>query len=63
MVPEPAKKKAYQKVVAAGNAHAEAAAVANANLLAVKSPAEGTNEITVTRAMHNSGQQVPDTEV
>lgn len=53
LVPEPAKKKAYQKVVAARNAHAEAAAVADLNLLAMKTPAEGTNEITVTSAMHN----------
>ncbi|RAN69402.1 hypothetical protein B5P43_36245 [Bacillus sp. SRB_336] len=53
MVPEPAKKKAYQKVIAARNAHAEAAAVADANLLALKTPAEGANEITVTSAMHN----------
>ncbi len=53
MVPEPAKKKAYQKVVAARNAHAEAAAIADANLLALKTPAEGAGEVTVTSAMHN----------
>ncbi|MDQ0277764.1 transposase [Arthrobacter silviterrae] len=53
LVPEPAKKKAYQKVVAARNAHAEAAAVADANLLALKTPAEGAGEVTVTSAMHN----------
>ena len=55
MVPNPAKTKAYQKVVAARNAHAEAAAIADANLIALKNPPEGSNEltITVTSAMHN----------
>ncbi|WP_113716993.1 putative transposase [Arthrobacter dokdonensis] len=53
LVPEPAKKKAYQKVVAARNAHAEAAAVADANLLALKTPADGAGEVTLTSAMHN----------
>ena len=55
LVPNPAKAKAYQKVVAARNAHAEAAAIADINLMALKTPAEGSNEltITVTSAMHN----------
>ena len=55
MVPNPAKAKAYQKVVAARNAHAEAAAIAETNLMALKSPAEGSKEllVTVTSAMHN----------
>ncbi|MCU6479525.1 putative transposase [Arthrobacter sp. A2-55] len=55
MVPNPAKAKAYQKVVAARNAHAEAAAIADINLMALKTPAEGSNEltVTVTSAMHN----------
>ncbi|WP_171814372.1 helix-turn-helix domain-containing protein [Arthrobacter dokdonensis] len=55
MVPNPAKAKAYQKVVAARNQHAEAAAIADINLMALKTPAEGSNEltITVTSAMHN----------
>ncbi|MEV8144218.1 putative transposase [Specibacter sp. NPDC078709] len=55
MVPNPAKKKAYQKVVAARNAHAEAAAIADINLMALKTPEEGRNElaVTVTSAMHN----------
>ena len=53
MVPEPAKARAYQKVVAARRHHAEAAAVADLNLLALKTPAEGTDEVTVTSAMHN----------
>ena len=55
MVPNPAKAKAYQKVVAARTAHAEAAAIADINLMALKTPAEGTNElaVTVTSAMHN----------
>ncbi|MEV8182986.1 putative transposase [Specibacter sp. NPDC078692] len=55
MVPNPAKAKASQKVVAARNAHAEAAAIADINLMALKTPAEGSNEltITVTSAMHN----------
>ncbi|MBP2411528.1 transposase-like protein [Arthrobacter stackebrandtii] len=55
MVPNPAKAKAYQKVVAARNAHAEAAAIAETNLMALKTPAEGSTElaVTVTSAMHN----------
>ncbi|NVM97028.1 putative transposase, partial [Arthrobacter wenxiniae] len=55
MVPDPAKAKAYQKVVAARNAHAEAAAIADINLMALKTPAEGSKEltVTVTSAMHN----------
>lgn len=53
MVPEPAKKKAYQKVIAARNAHAEAAAIADMNLLALKTPTDDTGEVTVTSAMHN----------
>ncbi|MHA7178464.1 putative transposase [Arthrobacter sp. Sr24] len=53
MVPEPAKARAYQKVVAARRHHAEAAAVADLNLLALKTPVEGTDEVTVTSAMHN----------
>ncbi|MHA7178299.1 putative transposase [Arthrobacter sp. Sr24] len=53
LVPEPAKARAYQKVVAARNHHAEASAVADLNLLALKTPAEGTDEVTVTSAMHN----------
>jgi hypothetical protein len=55
MVPNPAKAKAYQKVVAARNAHAEAAAIADINLIALKNPAEGSTElaVTVTSAMHN----------
>ncbi|MEV8144217.1 putative transposase [Specibacter sp. NPDC078709] len=55
MVPNPAKAKAYQKVVAARNAHAEAAAIADINLIALKTPAEGSTElaVTVTSAMHN----------
>jgi hypothetical protein len=55
LVPNPAKKKAYQKVVAARNTHAEAAAIADINLMALKTPAEGSNEliVTVTSDMHN----------
>ncbi|MEV8182927.1 putative transposase [Specibacter sp. NPDC078692] len=53
LVPEPAKARAYQKVVAARRHHAEAAAVADLNLLALKTPTEGTDEVTVTSAMHN----------
>ena len=53
LVPEPAKARAYQKVVAARRHHAEAAAVADLNLLALKTPTEGTDEVTVTNAMHN----------
>ncbi|MEO8222211.1 MAG: putative transposase [Specibacter sp.] len=55
MVPNPAKAKAYQKVVAARTAHAEAAAIADINLMALKTPTEGSNElaVTVTSAMHN----------
>ena len=53
MVKNPAKAKAYQLVVAARARHAEAAAVADANLLALKTPDEGAGEIMVTSAMHN----------
>lgn len=55
MVPNPAKTKAYQKVVAARNTHAEAAAIADLNLMALKTPAEGSTElaVTVTNDMHN----------
>lgn len=55
IVPNPAKAKSYQKVVAARNAHAEAAAIADINLMALKTPAEGAKElsVTVTSAMHN----------
>jgi hypothetical protein len=55
MVPNPAKAKAYQKVVAARNAHTEAAAIADINLMALKTPAEGSTElaVTVTSTMHN----------
>lgn len=53
LVPNPAKARAYQKVVAARNAHAEAAAIADINLLALKTPAEGSDEVTITSAMHN----------
>ncbi|MDJ0315462.1 hypothetical protein [Arthrobacter sp. H35-D1] len=42
MVPNPAKAESYQKVVAATNHHGEAGAVADHNLLALKTPAEGT---------------------
>ncbi|NVM98524.1 helix-turn-helix domain-containing protein [Arthrobacter sp. SDTb3-6] len=52
-VTNPAKKQAYQLVVAARARHAEAAAVADVNLLALKSPAEGAGEVTVTSTMHN----------
>ena len=53
MVPNPAKAKAYQKVVAARNAHA--AAIADINLMALKTPPEGSKELSVTgtSAMHN----------
>ncbi|MDJ0315340.1 putative transposase [Arthrobacter sp. H35-D1] len=55
LVPEPSKARAYQKVVAARKAHAEAAAIADINLMALKTPAEGSKElsVTVTSAMHN----------
>ena len=53
LVPEPAKARAYQRVVAARRHHAEAAAVADLNLLALKTPAAGTTEATVTSAMYN----------
>ncbi|WP_427016418.1 putative transposase [Pseudarthrobacter sp. P1] len=54
-VPNPAKAKAYQKVVTARNAHTEAAAIADINLMALKTPAEGSKElaVTITSAMHN----------
>ncbi len=55
LVPEPVKARAYQKVVAARKTHAEAAAIADINLMALKTPAEGSKElsVTVTSAMHN----------
>ncbi|NVN00081.1 putative transposase [Arthrobacter sp. SDTb3-6] len=55
MVPNPAKTKAYQKVVAARNAHADAAAIADINLMALKTPEEGARELslTITNDMHN----------
>ncbi|MHA7178475.1 putative transposase, partial [Arthrobacter sp. Sr24] len=55
IVPNPAKAKAYQKVVAARNTHAEAAATADTNLMALKTPAVGSKElsVTVTSTMHN----------
>ncbi|MCU6480085.1 putative transposase [Arthrobacter sp. A2-55] len=53
MVKNPAKAKAYQLVVAARARHAEAAAVADANLLALKTPPEGAGEVTVTSTTHN----------
>ncbi|WP_427017471.1 putative transposase [Pseudarthrobacter sp. P1] len=48
MVPHPAKKKAYQRVVAARKAHAEVSAEADGALLALKTPPPGTQEVTVT---------------
>lgn len=64
MVPETAKARAYQKVVAARNHHAEAAAIADIGLLALKTPAQGSDDVTVTSAMYNKvmaryGKQKP----
>lgn len=53
LVPNPAKAKAYQKVVAARKRHAEAAAEADAALLALKTPPPGNTGLTITNAMHN----------
>ncbi|MGN5734291.1 putative transposase [Arthrobacter psychrochitiniphilus] len=55
MVPNPEKANPYQKVVAARNAHTETAAIADINLMALKTPAEGSAElaVTVTSDMHN----------
>ncbi|MFQ4149816.1 hypothetical protein AAGW05_14170 [Arthrobacter sp. LAPM80] len=54
-MPNPAKATAYQKVVAARNAYAEADAIADINLMALKTPEEGAKELslTLTNAMHN----------
>ncbi|WP_427015969.1 putative transposase [Pseudarthrobacter sp. P1] len=56
MVPNPARARAYQKVLAARKHHAEAAAEADAALLALKNPPAGTNEVTVTNAMINQAK-------
>ncbi len=56
MVPNPARAKAYQKVLAARKHHTEAAAQADAALLALKNPPAGTNEVTVTNAMINQAK-------
>ncbi|MDQ0279288.1 hypothetical protein QO003_003591 [Arthrobacter silviterrae] len=53
MVTYPQKARAYQLVVAVRNRHAEAAAVADLNLLALKTPDDGSDEVMVTSAMHN----------
>ncbi|MET3808954.1 putative transposase [Arthrobacter sp. UYEF3] len=53
-VPNPAKKKAYQQVLAARARHAQAKAETDAALLAARTPLPGSNEVTVTSAAHNT---------
>ncbi|MDI3196281.1 hypothetical protein QK290_17960 [Pseudarthrobacter sp. AL07] len=52
-VPNPDKKKAYQKVVAARAHYDQVLARTDAALLALRTPSPGTNEVTITNAMHN----------
>lgn len=52
-VPNPDKKKAYQKVVAARAHYDQVLARTDAAMLALRTPAPGTNEVTITNAMHN----------
>jgi prepilin-type processing-associated H-X9-DG protein len=53
-VPNPDKKKAYQKVVAARARYDQVVAQTDAAMLAMRTPAPGTNEVTITNAMHNA---------
>ncbi|BAS08675.1 hypothetical protein AHiyo4_20970 [Arthrobacter sp. Hiyo4] len=52
-MPNPDKKKAYQKVVAARAHYDQVLAQTDAAMLALRTPAPGTNEVTITNAMHN----------
>ncbi|GAC1606808.1 MAG: hypothetical protein NVS3B6_20330 [Pseudarthrobacter sp.] len=52
-VPNPEKKKAYQKVVAARAYYDQVLARTDAAMLALRTPGPGTNEVIITNAMHN----------
>ncbi|WP_427006393.1 putative transposase [Pseudarthrobacter sp. H2] len=54
LVPNPAKAKSYQKVVAARKHHADVAAETNAALMAARTPPADTDEVIVASAMHNA---------
>lgn len=53
-VPNPDKKKAYQHVVAARAHYDQVLARTDAAMLALRTPAPGTNEVIITNAMHNA---------
>jgi prepilin-type processing-associated H-X9-DG protein len=53
-VPNPAKKKAYQKVLAARTHYAQVLADTDAAMLAMRTPAPGTKEVLITNAMQNA---------
>lgn len=53
-VPNPAKRQAYKKVLAARARYAQAKADTDTALLAARTPAPGTSEVTITSAAHNA---------
>lgn len=53
-VPNPGKKKAYQKVVAARARYDQVLAETDAAMLAMRTPDPGTGEVLITSAMHNA---------
>ncbi len=53
-VPNPAKRKAYQKVLAAKTRYEKALADTDAALLAARTPAKGTGTVLITNAEHNA---------
>lgn len=53
-VPNPAKRRAYQKVLAAKTRYEKTLADTDAALLAARTPAPGTNETMITNAGHNT---------
>jgi prepilin-type processing-associated H-X9-DG protein len=53
-VPNPEKKKAYQKVVAARAHYNQVLARTDAAILAMRTPDPGTGEVVITSAMHNA---------
>ena len=53
-VPNPDKKKAYQKVVAARAHYHQVLAETDAAILAMRTPGPGTGEVLITSAMHNA---------
>lgn len=53
-VPNPEKKKAYQKVVAARAHYTQVLAETDAAMLAMRTPDPGNSEVLITNAMHNA---------